>query len=104
MMMDIPVNVNANDRIQGTITISRNKHWRRHLRVYISFYHISVTTKSEVSSLEREREREEREREREGIFIIVTIITLYLVVSRSTERSSNYGDDTKRVYFVVLKL
>lgn len=51
MMMDEPVSVSANDRIEGKVTITRNKVWRRHLRIYISFYHISEGAQSNVSKL-----------------------------------------------------
>ena len=48
-MMDAPISLSVNDRIEGKITITRNKVWRRHLRICISFYHISKDAHSNVS-------------------------------------------------------
>ena len=48
-MMDEPISLNVNDRIEGKVTITRNKVWRRHLRIWISFYHISEGAQSNVS-------------------------------------------------------
>ena len=47
--MDDPIVLSVNDRIEGKIAITRNKLWRRHLRICISFYHITEGTQSNVS-------------------------------------------------------
>lgn len=51
MMMDEPLSVSISDRIEGKITITRNKIWRRHLRIFISFHHIAGGVQSNVSWL-----------------------------------------------------
>ena len=77
MMMDKPISLSVNDRIEGKITITRNRVWRRHLRVCISFYHISDGAQSNVS-------------------LTVQVWVLYYYngcLLRNIEKSSNYGDD-----------
>ena len=36
-MMDFPVTVQQGDTIEGVLTMTRNKEWRRHLRVDIQY-------------------------------------------------------------------
>ncbi|XP_038049177.1 protein arginine N-methyltransferase 2-like isoform X2 [Patiria miniata] len=44
-MMDSPITVDQGDTLDGTVTIERNKVWRRHLRVNLEYSFTSITTK-----------------------------------------------------------
>ena len=50
LMVDTPLPVKPDDVIEGRIKISRNQQWRRHLRVLLTYRHISGEQTSQVGS------------------------------------------------------
>lgn len=50
-MMNDPISVSPGDAVSGKISIIRNRHWRRHLRVSISCTHCREGVQSNVSQI-----------------------------------------------------
>ena len=48
LMVDTPLTVKPDDIIEGRIKIARNQHWRRHLKVLLTYRHISGEQSSQV--------------------------------------------------------
>ncbi|XP_046351916.1 protein arginine N-methyltransferase 2-like isoform X2 [Haliotis rufescens] len=52
-MLDIPLDVKSKDRLEGVATLTRHPEWRRHLRFWLKFDHITNET-NQTESYDKE--------------------------------------------------